>query len=232
MPSNHLIPCWPFSSCLQSFPASGSLPVSQFFTSDGQSIGASASVSVLPLNIQYWFPLGWLVWSPCSPRDSQESSPTPQFKGINSSSLRHFYCSGLTSVHDYWKNHIWTFFTIVISLLSNMLSRFVIAFLPRTKCLLISWLQSLSTVILEPKKIKSVTVFHCFPIYLPWRDGIKCHDLSFLNVEFKPAFSLSSLTFIKRLFNSSSLSSIRVVSSAYLRLLIFLPTVLILLCFI
>ena len=68
----------PFSFRLQSFPASGSFPMSQFFASGGQSIGASASV--LPMNIQDWFPLGWTVWSPCSPRDSQESSPTPQFK--------------------------------------------------------------------------------------------------------------------------------------------------------
>ena len=74
----------PFSSCLQSFPASGSFPVSQFFASGGHSIGVSASVSVLPMNIQYWFPLGWLVWPPCSSRDSQVSSPAPQFKSINS----------------------------------------------------------------------------------------------------------------------------------------------------
>ena len=67
-----------FSSCLQSFPASGSFQMSQLFTSGGQSIGASASASALPMNIQDWFPLGWLVGSPCSPRDSQESSPTPQ----------------------------------------------------------------------------------------------------------------------------------------------------------
>ena len=77
-----------------------------------------------------------------------------------------------------------TFVSKVTSLLFNMLSRFVIAFLPRSKCLLISWLQSLSAVILKPKKIKSVTVFHYFPIYLPWSDGTRCHDLSFLNVEF------------------------------------------------
>ena len=77
----------PFSTCLQSFPASGSFPVSQFFTSGGQSIGASVSASVLPMNIQDWFPLGLTVWSPCSPRDSQESSPTPQFKSINSSAF-------------------------------------------------------------------------------------------------------------------------------------------------
>ena len=112
----------------------------------------------------------------------------------------------------------------VMSLLFNMLSIFVIDFLPRSKHLLISWLQSPSAVMLETKKIAS-HCFHCFPIYLPWSDGTRCHDLSFLNVEFKPAFSLSSFTFIKRLF-SSSLSTIRVVSSAHLKLSIFLPAIL------
>ena len=72
--------------------------------------------------------------------------------------------------------------------------------------------------------------FHCFPIYFPWSDGTRCHDLRFLNVELKPTFSLSTFTFIKRLFSSSSLSAIRVVSSAYLRLLIFLPAILIPAC--
>ena len=67
----------PFSSHLQSFLALGSFPMSQFFASDGQSTGVSFSASVLPINIQDWFPLSWLVGSPCSPRDSQESSPTP-----------------------------------------------------------------------------------------------------------------------------------------------------------
>ena len=76
----------PFSSCLQSFPASGSFQMSHFFTSGGQSTGASASASVLPMNIQDWFPLGWTGY-PCSPRDSQESSPTPQFTSSNSSAL-------------------------------------------------------------------------------------------------------------------------------------------------
>ena len=70
----------PFSSCLQSFPASGSFQMCQLFASGGQSIGVSASTSVLPMNTQDWSPLGWTIGSPCSPRDSQESSPTPQFK--------------------------------------------------------------------------------------------------------------------------------------------------------
>ena len=81
----------PFSSCPQSFPVSGSFPMSQFFTSGGQSIGVSASTSVLPLNTQDWSPLGWTGGSPCCPRDSQESSPTPQFKSINSSALSFLY---------------------------------------------------------------------------------------------------------------------------------------------
>ena len=95
----------PFSSCIQSFQASRSFPMSQFFASGGRSIGVSASASVLPMNIQAWFPLGWTGWTPCSPRDSQESSPTPQFKSINSSVLSFRYSPTLTSTHDYWKNH-------------------------------------------------------------------------------------------------------------------------------
>ena len=95
----------PFSSCLQFFLASGSFQMSQFFASGGQSIGVSTSTSVLPMNIKAWFHLGWLIGSPWSPRDSQESSPTPQFKSIDSSALSFHYSSTLTSIHDYWKNH-------------------------------------------------------------------------------------------------------------------------------
>ena len=123
---------------------------------------------------------------------------------------------------------IQTFVGKVMSLLFNMLSRLVITFLPRSNCLLISWLQSPSAVIGAPKN-KVSHCFHSFPIYLPWIDGTGCHDLSFLNVDFKPTFSLSSFTFIKRLF-SSSLSAITVVSSACLRILIFLPAILIPAC--
>ena len=88
-----------------SFPASGSFPVSQLFASGGQSIGVSASTSVLPMNTQDWFPLGLTGGSPCSPRDSQESSPISQFKSINSSALSFLYSPTLTSIHDHWKNH-------------------------------------------------------------------------------------------------------------------------------
>ena len=78
----------------------------------------------------------------------------------------------------------WTSVCKIMSLLFNMLSSLVITFLPRNKCLLISWLQSPSAVILEPKNDKVSHCFHCFPLYLPWSDGTRCHDLSFMNVEF------------------------------------------------
>ena len=78
----------------------------------------------------------------------------------------------------------WTFVSKVMSLLFNMLSRLVITFLPKSKCLLISWPQSPSAVILEPQTIKPCHCFHWFPIYLPWSDGTRCHNLSFLNIEF------------------------------------------------
>ena len=98
----------PFSSCLQTFPASEYFQMSQFFASGGHSIGASASASVLPMNIQDWFPLDRLVWSPCCPRDSQESSPAPQFESISSSALS-LYGPTLTSIHGYWKNQFWLY---------------------------------------------------------------------------------------------------------------------------
>ena len=95
----------PFSSCLQSFPASESFPRSQLFASGGQSSGVSASASVLPMNIEDWFPLGWTGWISLQSKGLHESSPTPQFKSINSLVLRFLYSPTLTSIHDYWKNH-------------------------------------------------------------------------------------------------------------------------------
>ena len=95
----------PLSSCPQSFPASGSFQMGQLSASGGQSIGVSTSTSVLPMNTQNWSLLDGLVGSPCSPRDSQESSPTPQFKNINSLALSFLYSPTLTSIHDHWKNH-------------------------------------------------------------------------------------------------------------------------------
>ena len=120
-----------------------------------------------------------------------------------------------------------TFVGKVMSLLLNTLSRFVIAFPPRNRRLLNSRLQSPSAVILEPKKMKSVTVYIVSPSICHEVMGLDAMILVFCIFSFKPAFSLSSFTFIKSLFSSSSLSPIRLVSSAYLRLLIFLPEILI-----
>ena len=147
-----------------------------------------------------------MVRSPCSPRDSQdsqESSSTPRFKSINSSALNFLYSPTLTSLHDYWKNH--SFDAMDLPLQSNvyaffnMLSRFVIAFLPRSKCLLISWLHSPSAVILEPKKVKSVTVSIVSPSLCHEVMGQDVMIFVFLKLSFKPDFSFSCFIFIKRL---------------------------------
>ena len=115
--------------------------MSQFFTSGGQSIGISASVSHLPMNIQDRFPLGLTGWVSCSPRESQESSPKPQFKSINASALSFLY---VQLSHPYMTTGkttaliIQTFVGKIMFLVLNILSRLVIAFLSRSKCLLIS----------------------------------------------------------------------------------------------
>ena len=121
----------------------------------------------------------------------------------------------------------WTFVDKVMSLPFNMLPRLLITFLPRSKRLLISWLQSPSAVILEPRKIKSATVSPSICHEVMGQDAM---ILVFWMLSFKPTFSLSSFTFIKRLFGLSLLSAIRVVSSAYLRLLIFLLEILVFIC--
>ena len=182
MPSNHLI-----FFCPQSFPASRSFPMSWLFTSGGQSIGASASASVLPMNIQGWFPLGWTGWIFFQ---SKGLKSLLQHHSSKASVLQHSAFSMVKLSNLYMTTGktvaltIWTFVGKVMSLHFNMLSKVVIVFLPRSKCLLISCLQSLFTVILEPKKRKSVTASIFFPIYMPWSDGIRYHDLSSLSVEF------------------------------------------------
>ena len=171
--------------CLQSFPASGSFLMSLFFASGGQSIRVSASASVLPMNMQDWFPLGLTCLM------------SLLFKGLsrvfsNTTVQKHQFFSARPSL--WWKlSHPymttgkaialtrWAFISKVMSLLFNTQSRFVIPLVPRSKHLWISWLQSVSEVILEHKKIKSVTVS---TFYLPWSDGTRCHDLSCSNVEF------------------------------------------------
>ena len=142
---NHLILCCPFSFCLQSFPASGSFPMSWLFASSSQSIGALASSTVLPMNIQGWFPLELIG-----------------LISLKSKGLARVFSSTTIRKHQFFSAHLslqfnsyictWqlektialiirTFVSKVMSLLFNILSRFVIAFLPRSKCLSISWMQ-------------------------------------------------------------------------------------------
>ena len=168
----------PFSSCPQSFPASGSFQISQLFASGGQSVGVSASGL-------FSFRMDWLDL--LAVQGTLKS--LLQSHGSKASIL---WCSALFIVqlsHPYMTTGKTidltrqAFVGKVMSLLFNMLSRLVITFLPQKKCLLIPWLQSPSAVILEPIKIKANHCFYCFHIYLPWSDGTRCHDLSSLNVE-------------------------------------------------
>ena len=136
-----------------------------------------------------------MVGSPCSPRDSQESSPTPQFKSINSLVLSFLYIVQLS--HSYMTTGKTialtrqTFVGKVMSLLFNMLSRLVIAFLPINKCLLISWLQSPSVVILESQKIKSRTISIVSPSVCHEMMGLGAMIVVFRMLSFKPTLSLS-----------------------------------------
>ena len=138
---------------------------------------------------------------------------------MNSLAFCFLYGTTFTSIHDYWKNHSFenrNFVGKVMSLLFNMLSRLVIDFVPQSTCLLILQLQSLSTLISESKKIKSVTVSTFPPSTYHEVMGLDATIFILKILSFKPVFLLSSLILIKRLFSSSSLSAIRVVSSAYL----------------
>ena len=243
MPSNYLICCCSLLLPPSFFPSIRSLFQWVGLFISGQSIGASVSASVLSVDIQGWFPLGltglislqskrlWRVFS-------STSVGKHQFFGARPSPLPSSHIctwllekpSPLPSSHIYIALTIWTFVCKVISLLFNMLSRLVIAFLPRSKRLLMSWLQSPSTVILEPKKLNSVTLSIVSPSVCHEVMGPDAMIFGFWMLSCKPTFSLSSFPFIKRLFSFSSLSNIRMVSSAYLRLLIFLLAILIPAC--
>ena len=136
----------PFLSHLQSFPASGSFPISQSLHQVGEVLEFQLQHQSFQWIFRTDFLWDWLVWVPCSPRDSQESSPTPQFKSINSLGLSFPYSPTLTPYMTTGKTIAltrWTFVGKVMSLLFNILPRLIKAFLPRSKHLLISWLHHL-----------------------------------------------------------------------------------------
>ena len=189
IPSNHLIFCHPLLLLPSIFP----------------SIRIFSNESVLCIRWpKYWsfsfsitfqwisrtdFLLDWLIWSPCSPRDSQESSPTPKFKTISSLAFSFLYSPTLTSIPDYWKNHSFDQTDLCWQSFLKMLSRLAITSLPQSKCLLISWLQSSSAVILEPKKIKSLIVSIVSPSICHEMMGPDAMIFVFWMLSFKPAFS-------------------------------------------
>ena len=169
---------------LQSLPASGSFPVSQFFTSGGQywsfsfSLSASNEYSELISFRIDWFDLA-----------VQQTLKHPLQHHSSKASILQCWAFVVQLSHPYMTTGKTialtrrTFVGEVMFLLFNMLSRLVIAFLPRSKRLLVSWLQSPMQWFWRPQN-KICHCFHCFPIYLPWSHGTGCHDLSFLNVEF------------------------------------------------
>ena len=181
-----------FSSCPQSFPESGSFPMNWLFASSGQRTRASASASVLLMNIQGWFPLGLTGLISLKFKElSRVFSNTIIQDNSKASILRHSaFCVAPLS-HPYMATGKtialtkWTFVGKVTPLFFNMLSRFIIAFLPRSKFLLISLMPSPSAVVLEPKKRKSNTVStfpHLFATkwwhWMPWSSFIECWVLS------------------------------------------------------
>ena len=181
-----------FSFCLQFFTASVFFPMSWLFTSGGQSIEPSALASVLPVNIQGWFSfrIDWFdllavqgtLKSLLQHHDSKASILWCwAFYVVQ---LSHPYVTTRKAIALTW----WTFVGKMMSLLFNMLLRLVIAILPRSKCLLISWIQSPSAMILEPKEIKSVTVSIVFPSICHEVMGPDAMILVFWMLSFKPAF--------------------------------------------
>ena len=148
---------FPFSSCLQSFPTIRVFSNESVLHIRRQRTGASASALVLPMNTQDWSPLGWTGFIFLQSMDSQESSTTPQFKCTNLQCSAFFIVQLSPPYMTTGKTIVltrWTFVGKVMSLLFTMLSRLIIAFLPRSKWLLISWMQSPSAVILEPPSPK------------------------------------------------------------------------------
>ena len=207
---------------------SRAFPMSHLCASDDQNTGASVSASVLEANIQGLISLKMNLFDVLA------------VQGIFRSLLQHhsskasipwcyaFFMVQLSKPYVTTGKSIaliiQTFVSRIISLVFNTVSGSFITFLLRSNCLLISWLQSLSTVVLEPKKRKSVTTFTFSPSFCRVVLGPDTMILVFLIFSLKPALSLSSFSFIKNLFSFSLLSAVRVVSSTYLRLLNVFPT--------
>ena len=197
MPSNHLILCRPFLLLISISPNIRVFSNESVLCIRWPMYWSFSSASVLPINIQDWFSVGWTggIFF------QSKGLTTPQFKSISSSVL------SLLTVqlsHSYMTTEKtialtrWTFVGKIMSLLFNMLSRLVITFLTRSKHLLVSWLHSLSAVLLEPPKRKSATVFTVPPSICHELMGSDAMILVFWMLIFKPTLSFSSFTFNKK----------------------------------
>ena len=172
----------PFSSCSQFFPGLMYFPMSRLFAAGSQSIGPSASVFLMNVQDWFFFRMDWfnlLAVQGTFRSLLQHHNSKASVLQCSAFFMVQLSCPYMTTGKTIALT-IQTFVGKMISLLFNMLSRFAITFLPRSKHLLISWLRSLSALILEPKKIVTVSLFP----HLPWNDGIGFCDLSFLNAEF------------------------------------------------
>ena len=184
--SNHLILYRPLLLLPSILKASGSYPMNRLFKLRGQSIGATASASVLPINIKGWFPLVWTGWiSLQSTGLSRVFFSTTAQKHQSFGTLPSLRSDSHSCTGPLEKQTALTTQTFVSKvMLFNTLSQFVTAFLPRSNCFL--KFQATATICsdfrIQENKVSHC--FHCSPIYLPWSDGTRCHDLSFLNAEF------------------------------------------------
>ena len=165
----------PFSSCPQSFPASGSFPVSQLNPSGGQILELQHQSFQWIFRVDLLY--DWLILYPCNLRDSQESSPAPQFESFISLMLSLLNGPTLTSAHDYWKNHSFDYMDLCWQSFPSKEQESFNLVAAVTIC-----------SELEPKKIKSCHCFHFSSFYLPWSDGARSHDISFFECWFLSQF--------------------------------------------
>ena len=160
--------------------------MSQLFLSGGQSTGASASASVLPMIIEDWFPLGWTGWISLPSKGLSIVFSNTTVQSIHSLVLSFLYGLILISIHDYWKNHCFEYVTFVGKLMP----------------LFFIWCLGFYSFSSKEKTFFNVTIcsdfgvqeskvchcFHCFPILLPWSDGAGCYNVSFCDVGFEASF--------------------------------------------
>ena len=187
MPSNNLILCHPLLLPPSTFPSIRAFSNESVLCIRWPKIGASASTSVLPMNIQDWFPLGWTGW--ISMQSKGRSRVFSSSTNSKASILRGSAFFIVQLLHPYMTTRKtialtrWTFVGKVMSLLFNMLSRLVTAFFPKEQ-VPFNFMAAITICsdFAAPRN-KVCHCFHCFPIYFPWSDGTGCHDLSFLNVE-------------------------------------------------